>query len=232
MRTFIIGDVHGCLDELHDLLSLAAIGIDDQIVFVGDLVGRGPSTCGVLDLVRRLNAVSVQGNHERKWLQAHESELAGAEKMKLGAGQKQLMQSLDAEHWTALEAMPLYKFLPEHQACVVHAGVMPGVPILAQDPWVLTHIRSLDDTGQPSAQVRPVSWGAHYKGPPHIVFGHSAQVGIQIHEHATGLDSGCVYGGRLTGLLLEDGQLVPALAERQQALVSVPARKVYYQPRI
>ena len=231
MRTFIIGDVHGCLDELNDLLARAAIGSDDQIIFVGDLVGRGPNTSGVLDLVQRLNAVSVQGNHERKLLQAHESE-AGAERMKLGAGQRQLLQSLDAEHWTQLKAMPLHKFLSAHQACVVHAGVMPGVPILAQDPWVLTHIRSLDDTGQPSAQVRPVSWGARYKGPPHIVFGHSAQVGIQMHEHATGLDSGCVYGGRLTGLLLEDCQLVPALAQRQQALVSVPARKVYYQPRI
>ncbi len=231
MRTLIIGDVHGCLQELRELLAVAAIGTDDQVVFVGDLVGRGPDTPGVLNLVRRLNAVSVQGNHERKLLQAHESEMSGAEKTKLGTLQREVMQSLNLDDWAHLKSMPLYFFLPQHQVCVVHAGVMPGVPISAQDPWVLTNIRSLDNAGKPTSQLGPISWAARYRGPPHIVFGHSAQVGLQMHEHATGLDSGCVYGGRLTGLLLNEGQTVPLSSQRQNALVSVAARAKYYQPR-
>jgi predicted phosphodiesterase len=231
MRTLIIGDVHGCLEELLELLALAAIGNDDRVVFVGDLVGRGPDTPGVLNLVRRINAVSVQGNHERKLLQARESELLGTEKMKLGSIQRELMQSLNPDDWAHIKAMPLYLLLEQHQVCVVHAGVVPGVPISEQDPWVLTHIRSLEMSGQPSPQLGTRCWAAHYAGPPHIVFGHSAQVGLQMHEHATGLDSGCVYGGRLTGLCLEEGQPVPAMSQRQHALLSVAARKIHYKPR-
>jgi hypothetical protein len=140
------------------------------------------------------------------------------------------MRELKLEHWATIMSMPLYLQLPEHQACVVHAGVLPGRPILAQDPWVLTHIRSIDEQGRPSSQLGNVSWATSYRGPPHIVFGHSAQLGLQMFKHATGLDSACVYGGRLTGLLLDEGQPIPALGQRLNALVSVPAFATYCQP--
>lgn len=230
-RTLIVGDVHGCLAELRALLAIASIDRRDRVVFVGDLVGRGPDTKGVLNLVRELNAQAVQGNHERKLLQAYAVEGNVGEKLKLGAGHRQLMRELNPEDWALLRAMPLYLFLPQHQACVVHAGVLPGRPILAQDPWVVTHIRSIDERGQPNSEVGKQSWAAVYKGPPHIIFGHSAQVGLQMYEYATGLDSACVYGGRLTGLLLDEGQPVPAVNQRPNALVSVPAGAVYCQPR-
>jgi len=223
--------VHGCLAELEELLAVASIGDDDAVIFVGDLIARGPDSPGVLDLVKCINAKSVQGNHERKLLQAYTTERQSGQSMKLAAGHRQLLRVLTPEQWAVIESMPFYLELPQHQACVVHAGVLPGLPMARQDPWVLTHIRSLDPNGRPSPDTSYMRWSQSYRGPTHIVFGHSAQIGIQFAEYATGLDSGCVYGGRLTGLLLEEGKPVPALAERAKALVSVPARRVYYQPR-
>jgi len=232
MKTFIIGDVHGCLAELERLLCAASIGAHDDVVFVGDLVARGPDTLGVLELAKRLDAKCVQGNHERKLLQAYESESRGGPKVELPAGHRQLMGELRRRHWEFLRSMPLVLELPQHQVCVVHAGLVPGLPLGQQDPWVLTHVRSIDEQGQPSTEPGSRLWAATYRGPPHVVFGHSAQVGIQLHEHATGLDSGCVYGGRLTGLLIDEGRPVAALDQRRRALISVAAAKRYSEPRM
>ncbi len=228
-RTLIVGDVHGCLRELQDLLSLASLGASDDVVFVGDLVARGPDSLGVLELAMNLSAKSVQGNHERKLLQAYDAESRGDEKVRLPPGHRRLMRELKAEHWEFMKAMPLYRDLPQHRACVVHAGVLPGLPLAQQDPWVLTHVRSIDSQGMPSTELNDPLWATQYRGPTHIVFGHSAQVGLQLQEHATGLDSGCVYGGRLTGLLLEIGQPVPTIGQRHSALLSVAARDVYFR---
>ena len=230
-RTLIVGDVHGCLAELEALLAKVSFGSTDRLVFVGDLVARGPDSAGVLELARRLDARCVQGNHERKLLEAYESEFNGGEKVKLPASHRQLMKQLKAEHWDVLRRMPVYLVLPEHDVCVVHAGLVPNIPIAEQDPWILTHIRTLDEAGRPSTDVGHALWATAYRGPPHVVFGHSAQIGLQLHESATGLDSGCVYGGKLTGLLLGEEQRVPARENREAVLVSVPAREIYFRPR-
>jgi len=230
-RTLIIGDVHGCLVELNELLTVASISTTDRVVFVGDLIGRGPNSLGVLDLVRHLNAKAVQGNHEQKLLEAYAAQCSGGDKIKLNAGQQQLLKALRPEHWATLMSLPLYLEFPEHQACVVHAGVLPGLPVAVQDPWVLTHIRSIDKRGQPSHEIGECPWASSYRGPPHLIFGHSAQLGFQMFEYATGLDSACVYGGRLTGMLLDEGQQVPALNQRFEVIVSVAARSIYHQPQ-
>ncbi len=229
-RTLIVGDVHGCQAELEALLSEVSFKGDDKLVFVGDLVARGPDSLGVLELARRLNAKSVQGNHERKLLQAYEAESNGQEKVKLASGHRQLMRQFKSEHWDMLRRMPVYLELPEHDVCVVHAGMMPGIPMSRQDPWVMTHIRSIDEAGRPSTELGHTLWASTYRGPPHVVFGHSSQVGLQLHQDATGLDSGCVYGARLTGLLLAEKQQVPTRERREAVMVSVPARNVYYRP--
>src|SRR5438105_1258025 len=65
-RTIIVGDVHGCRAELERLLDRVRFGGGDCLVFVGDIVARGPDSLGVLDVVRRTGAVLVRGNHEEK----------------------------------------------------------------------------------------------------------------------------------------------------------------------
>ena len=124
-----------------------------------------------------------------------------------------------------LESLPRWLDLDERLR-VVHAGVMPGVAMADQDPYHLTHLRSISDLGEPSTKWGS-PWGALYQGPPHIVFGHNARKDPQLHPYATGLDTGCVYGGALTALVVPKGGLPPEPADRLDALVRVPAREAY-----
>lgn len=229
-RTIVIGDVHGCREELDDLLKAVSIDDTDSIVFVGDLVARGPDSLGVLDRVYDLGAVSVIGNHERRLLEIREAERKGGKGVKLSSAYRRLVDELRARDWAYLESMPYSLAFPQHGITIVHAGVMPGLALERQDPWVLTHIRSLDRDRKPSSALGERSWAERYSGP-HIVFGHSAQRGVQLHEDATGLDSGCVYGKRLTALVLQENEIVPSRSRRERSLMSVPARRVHFVPR-
>lgn len=229
-RTIIVGDVHGCAAELSKLL--AAVRYEksaDALVFVGDLIARGPSSVEVLRLFRASGAQSVLGNHEARMLEARRSRVAGVRGPRLGPAHYRLLHQLSESDWQLIESFPLYLDLLEHGIRVVHAGVLPGVPFGAQDPWTLTHIRSVTEDGQASARSLPTPWAAHYRGEPHIVFGHNSRLLMQLHPHATGLDTGCVYGGELTALVLEAGQRIPEdPAARRALMVSVPAEARYY----
>ncbi len=232
-RTIWIGDVHGCADELRDLLECLHPGADDQVVFVGDLVARGPDTAGVLRIARDLGALCVRGNHEHRLIHAHQARMNGQRGPRLGPSHMRLLDTLSDEDWVQLDALPLSLEFPDHEIRVVHAGVAPGVPLKSQQAWTLMHIRSLTKLGSPSDRYSPRSWALSYHQQPHIVFGHNAQAGLQLHPYATGLDSACVYGGRLSALVLEAGQTPPPAEERAACIVSVPARARYvdYGPR-
>lgn len=231
-RTIIVGDVHGCVGELGSLLDLVAPVTGDRVVFVGDMIARGPDSLGVLALYRQVNASSVLGNHESKLLGAYRARRNGTKRPRVSALHYALMHRLGAEDWALLEQLPLWLPLAEHGACVVHAGILPDQDIEAQDPWTLTHIRSIDPQGRPSPRHDQRPWAEGYAGEPHIVFGHNSRLGLQLHPGATGLDTGCVYGGRLTALVLGPQQRIPgSAAERRELLRSVPAARVYHTNR-
>ncbi len=225
-RTLLIGDVHGCAAELAVLLERFGPTASDRVVFVGDLVARGPDSRGVLRIARELSAACVRGNHEERLLAARDALREGRPPPRLGPSHAALVRELDDVEWAQLDSLPLRLDLPEHGLAVVHAGIVPGIPWEQQDPWMVTHIRSIADDGTPSDRWgRP--WGALYEGPVHLVFGHNAQRTTQIHPFATGLDTACVYGGELTALILEANAEVPAPAARRDAMISVPARQAY-----
>ena len=229
-RTIIVGDVHGCVDELGRLLDLLAPGTADRVLFVGDLIARGPDSLGVLALYRAVNGQSVLGNHESKLLGAHRARRSGGKRPRVSALHYALLQRLGDADWALLEGLPLSLPVPEHGLCVVHAGIVPDQSISAQDPWILTHIRSIDPAGKPSPRHDHPPWAERYTGEPHIVFGHNSRVGLQLAPCATGLDTGCVYGGRLTALVLGAGEAIPTdPGERRQRLQSVPAAREYYR---
>lgn len=232
-RTVWIGDVHGCADELEELLAAVGVTREDRVVFVGDLVARGPDSRRVLRIVRELGALAVRGNHEQRMLVSHQARLRGDAPPRLGPAHLQLLGELEEEDWAQLAALPLSLEFPEHGVRVVHAGVAPGVTFEEQQAWTLLHIRSLTSLGAPSDRYSPVSWAESYVGPPHVVFGHNAQAGLQVFRDATGLDTACVYGGSLSALVLSAGQAPPSVGERLDAIVAVPARARYvdYGPR-
>ncbi len=227
-RTVVVGDVHGCRGELERLLELVRFDTGDRLVFVGDLVARGPDSLGVLALAREKGALVVRGNHEERVLRERQRG-AGRPDRHAAEGSRphrELAEALRPEDWVLLETSPLALALPEHGLTVVHAGVDPARPLAQQEPGTLLNIRHVRGEGG-EKQL----WGTAYAGPEQLVFGHNAIEKLQLHPFATGLDTGCVYGGRLTALVLEENEPVPAaVQDRRAKLVSVPAARVWFDP--
>ena len=153
-RSIVIGNVHGCIIELGALLDHLAITTDDTVVFVGDLVAKGPDSRGVLQIVRELGARATLGNHEERLLLARAARREGRQLPRLESTHAALLDALDESEWLILQSSPLTIDLGLALR-VVHAGVVPGVPLAQQDPWLLTHLRSVSDEGVPSAR-----WGS------------------------------------------------------------------------
>ena len=223
-RTLFVGDVHGCHAELVQLLELARLGPADRLVLVGDLVARGPESGKVVELARARGALRVKGNHEARLLQWRRGDTRP-----LSAAHQLAADQLGPKDWSYLEDAPITLDFPEHGIRVVHAGMDPRLTWAEQLEDVLITIRHVP-VADPSEV--PAPWGTLYEGPPHVVFGHDARAGLQLHAWCTGLDTGCVYGGMLTGLLLEAGERIPeGLPERSAKLLAVPAAKRYYAVR-
>ncbi|MEM8609407.1 MAG: metallophosphoesterase [Myxococcota bacterium] len=219
-RTFIVGDVHGCREELEDLLEEAGFEDDDGLVLVGDLVAKGPDSLGVIRLARDLGARAVRGNHDQHCLRWWDAKLAGEPLPELRDAHQEVVDVLDEDDWRWLAALPLWLELPEYGALVVHAGLLPNVPLEEQDPYDLMNMRSILEDGTASRDYEEgVPWASKWPGPRTVVFGHDAVRGLQRHPYAFGLDTGCVYGGWLTGVWLP-----------HRDLVSVPARATWAEP--
>jgi hypothetical protein len=193
----------------------------DLLVMVGDLVVRGPDPAGTLDLLASVGARAVRGNHEDRLLRIRSGQASA------GEAQRETIARLEGRHWAFLAGLPLWLDLPEHGVRVVHAGVVPGVSMERQDPRALMNMRCIDARGTPVEKRGDEVWGKRYVGEPHVVFGHNAAQEPQIHPNATGLDTGCVYGGHLTALVLAEGVRPPRAADRRDTLVSVRARRRY-----
>ncbi|MEL6348760.1 MAG: metallophosphoesterase [Myxococcota bacterium] len=192
-RTLFVGDVHGCAEELDALLTRAAA---DRIILLGDLFTKGPDPDGVWDLIQSSGAEAIRGNHDdfvlRRW-----------------ALRGQALAPQPAITW--LKSLPL--FLEEDGWIAVHAGLHPTEGRAGTDHQTATRVRRWpDDTDEQNP-----FWWELYHGLPLVIYGHDARRMLQDHRPQTlGLDTGCVYGGRLTGYLLEE-----------DAIISVDARRAY-----
>jgi hypothetical protein len=227
-RTVVVGDVHGCSDELRRLLDKVRFGAGDALYLTGDLLTRGPDPLGVVATLRELGAKSVRGNHDEPLVEWRAKGAASG--VRLTKTQRRLARDLGDDDFELLRAMPLWLDLPDHGVRVVHAGVIPGLPIEEQPKRAILTMRYLGPDNEPIEKGGTVLWGTRYAGPPHVVFGHNAQPEPQLHPWATGIDTAAVYGERLTALVLEPGQAMPPVGERSRVLFSVPARERYYEP--
>jgi Calcineurin-like phosphoesterase len=205
-RAIVIGDVHGCLDELGDLLRAAGARPDDRLISVGDLVCKGPDSLGVLDWAMRTpNLEVVLGNHERRLLKHWRRGTRSDEKSydadvyaQLGARYDECLRFV--ARWPLTVSGPGFT--------VVHAGFDPDESLERQTGAQLTTLRRLPGTGRP--------WYERYADERLIVFGHWARRRPVVRRNAIGLDTGCVYGVALTAVILPE-----------RRLVSVPARRAY-----
>jgi hypothetical protein len=209
-RTIVIGDIHGCFDELHDLLELVELRADDRVIAVGDLITKGEKNSDVLDLfIRDDRFSSVIGNHDRALRQHWRGEPLRLTKQQQAAAAQ--LESKREVYSAYLRSLRFTINLGSH--LVVHAGVRPGVPLRQQMAIDLTEMRTM---GANPARRKGQPWYEVYRGPRIVLFGHWPAKTPRVSAHAIGLDTGCVYGGRLTGYIIESKEFV-----------SVPARRAY-----
>ena len=212
-RTIIIGDIHGCFDELTDLLELLKLRSDDRVVAVGDLIVKGEKSREVLDLfIDDDRFSSVIGNHDRALRQRWRGEPNRLTKEQQKASAE--LEINRERYANYLKSLPYMIDLGSH--LVVHAGVRPGVRLKHQMASDLTEIRTM---GANPASKRGVPWYAVYRGRKIVLFGHWPVRQPIRRPRAIGLDTGCVYGGHLTAFIVESNQLV-----------CVPSRRVYTVP--
>jgi serine/threonine protein phosphatase 1 len=213
----VIGDIHGCYAELLDLVERAGLGGDDEILAVGDLVDRGPDAAAVWKFFReRPGVASILGNHERKHLRWSRGELEPALSQRIARFQ---LGASYPEFLAFAASLPLYRELPE--ALVVHGFWEPGVPLGQQRETVLAGTLSGE---QYLLAHLPRPWYELYDDARPLIVGHRdyRRDGQPLvwRNRVFGLDTGCVHGGRLTGLVLPGFRLVsvPARADHWTAV--------------
>jgi diadenosine tetraphosphatase ApaH/serine/threonine PP2A family protein phosphatase len=208
-RTIVVGDIHGCFDELVALVERVKLNASDRLVCVGDLVVKGEKSREVLELfMRDARFSSVLGNHDRALLEYWK----GTRKEKeLKPSQKECLKQLadGRERYAAyLDTLPVYLDLGSH--VVIHAGLRPGVALAGQSIDDLTELRTL---GPDRTSREGTPWYEVYEGEKIALFGHWPLSPPRRGPRAIGLDTGCVYGYRLTAYVIETGEFysTPAL---------------------
>jgi protein phosphatase len=238
----IIGDVHGCADELEELLQKLGYAVDHATagdreylvygksgrlaIFLGDLVDRGPRTPDVLRLVMAMvdagEAVCVPGNHDMKFLRwlngrnvkmAHGLELSAEQMAGTSAAFKNTVKSF-------LDKLVSHLWLDGGKLAVAHAGIKEDM--IGRSSGAVRGFCLFGETsGESDEYGLPVrhNWAADYRGPATVVYGHTPVLRAEWLNNTICIDTGCVFGGSLT-----------ALRWPEKELVSVPAKQVYCEP--
>ncbi len=237
IRRIFIGDVQGCREELEQLLEeLRFDPAKDELQPVGDLVNRGPDSEGCLRLMRSLGAAGVLGNHDLHLLHT----AAGLRTPRPTDTFERLLAAGDRDELLSwLAARPFARAWDD--VLLVHAALHPRwrdpvrelarVEPLRPTPQALFAVRTryCDAQGNvperddvpPGEPFRP--WHEFYRPERHggrtVVFGHWAAQGLLVKPHLRGLDSGCVWGGRLSAWIPEEDRIVSVAARRAYAQV-------------
>ncbi len=245
-RLLIIGDVHGCIDELNELIDKALPDYNestDMILFVGDLVAKGPSSLEVCDRVRQLGGHSVLGNHDQHVLKCAEeqgrlnqlkqskpnstidyqflSHLPCPEPVMPKLEQYALASKLSLDQLEFLSTLPLTITIPFYNLVIVHAGLRPHVQLNDQDSSDLLRMRDILEDGSTSDKSgKGQPWASKWPGKEFVIFGHDAPRNLQVYDYALGLDTSCCSGGELTGYLLPD-----------KKIISVKAKQIYHKTK-
>jgi predicted phosphodiesterase len=237
----VIGDIHGCYHELIALVAKAKQENDGMeflfVICVGDLVNKGKHSAHVVRHVCNTDRwLALRGNHDDGALAAALGDESRQRKKKY-----QWVHELSDQDIMWMANLPYSLRIPasllgeETDTVIVHAGFVPGKELQYQSRETMVTIREVQKIGpgdsykimhskrnnskSPVENVHP--WASVWKGPFRVIFGHDARRGLQLHEWATGLDTGACYGKKLTGIIL-------GLPERK--LVQVDALEVHSPP--
>jgi protein phosphatase len=245
----VIGDVHGCVDELEELLALLGYETIEvregefpeggplyvhpegrKAVFVGDLVDRGPRILDSVRLVRNMvdhgSALCVPGNHDLKLVRAlrgrdvqitHGLDRSLAELDAIPDERRQVGRETVAEF---LYSLVSHYVFDDGKLVVAHAGMKEEMQGRGSGK-VRDFALYGETTGETDEFGLPVrwNWAAEYRGAAMVVYGHTPVPEAEWLNRTINIDTGCVFGGRLTALRYPENELV-----------SVPARAVYSEP--
>ncbi|MCY7276162.1 MAG: polynucleotide kinase-phosphatase, partial [Phormidesmis sp. CAN_BIN44] len=231
----IIGDVHGCCDELETLLQTLGYQLkehsyyhpeDRKVIFLGDLVDRGDRILDTLNLVQKMvaagSALCVPGNHDYKLLR----KLKG-QNVKVNHGLDKTLKELESldesdlrSLQSFLDSLVSHYVLDQGRLVVAHAGMKQayqgrGSAKVREFALYGETTGEIDEFGLP---VR-YNWASDYRGDAIVVYGHTPVPDPVWLNGTIDIDTGCVFGGNLT-----------ALRYPEKELVSVPAQKVYCEP--
>lgn len=236
----LVGDVHGCIDELRELLG--RLGYQERpsggvrhpggrtLVFLGDLGDRGPDAFAVWKLVLASLesgvARLVPGNHDAKlvrFLEGREPERSGGfdrtveQWQALPVAERQRLGPLIER---TIKDLPPYLILDHGRLVAVHAGLEEEMIGLV-DRRISLFARWGEKTGEHSPEGLPIrrDWAGDYRGPALIVYGHTPTPEPRFRNNTINIDQGCAFGGSLT-----------ALRYPEREIVSVPAQRVYAEP--
>ncbi len=234
----IIGDIHGCYDELLALLTLLGYHLNDEggawrpegrkAIFLGDLVDRGPDTVQTVNLVMAMlqaeTALCVPGNHDVKlarYLQGNTSHVS--HNMQISLNQLQQLPENEQLRWTLqfcdfVAKTPYHYVLDEGNLVVAHAGLpqeMHGKNTKKAREFALYG----DTTGETDEYGLPerLDWAANYSGAATVVYGHTPVLAACWLHNTINIDTGCVFGGRLTALRWPEKELLSVSSAKAYA---------------
>jgi protein phosphatase len=232
-RCDVIGDIHGCYDELVDLLrelghedlldpdiSPAREGEKPRLVFVGDIVDRGDKIVPALRLVHRLctrgHALTVVGNHDDRflrWLCGRKVQIRHG--LEESVAQFEAIAEPERSRWRDeliefISMLPWALHLDRGRLIVAHAAWHAELHDERSPDRLRAYTMYGPTTGNTTPEGFPerIDWAPNFEGPELVVFGHQVYDAPYWHEHAIGIDTGCVFGGALTSLRYPEMEIV------------------------
>jgi len=209
---YVISDIHGCSMPLAKLLNkIKPLAKSDKVIFIGDYIDRGPDSKGVIDILLQLRTehsrvITLMGNHEWMLLNALRG-MGEKEFLSIGGDATLKSYGIPTESITNLASLIpqshldfFFELLPywqDENYIYVHAGLQPGVHLSQQSPdWLFwardAFIKSTYDFGKK------------------VIYGHTPYEKPKVDAHKIGIDTGAVYGGGLTCLVLPENTFISA----------------------
>lgn len=258
-RKICIGDVHGCFDELQLLLEKLEWNVEkDVLIFLGDLINRGPESAKVVNWIMTwnkrfpCNVIAVQGNHDNKVYRFWKHEQKSSKHknytnpmITFNTDKLSVYNSLSDEEIKWLGNLPVIHTIKPGWIAV-HAGFEPGKAVSEQDQSKVSHIRYLEKgTNKPvslqNSYLQPENslyWTDVYDGKENVVYGHNVHSltkpriynGLYGNK-LIGIDTGCCFGGHITGFIVpEDGEEVTDASFVQQKAFRMYQRSIVHFP--
>ncbi|KAG2219004.1 hypothetical protein INT45_013767 [Circinella minor] len=244
-QLFAIGDVHGSIDELNELVNRIKYDYrkGDRIIFMGDLVDKGPDSVAVIRRAKELNAWCVRGNQDdvtlRMWNYLKQNNISPSIKsneimqegsvidpINLSDSHIKIASNMTDEDYRYLNSCPKILGIPALNSLFVHGGVDPRKSLKNQVPYFVMNMRSVKEDGTPTENRTKVNWADDWnrfqasrdlavkKPYSDVYYGHDSKLGLQLKAHTFGLDSGCVFGNQLTALELRSRKLTQVFCKK------------------